>query len=329
MNNNMSKGIVPLHEETPSHAHLLSARARIEGSIHQTPLFQSSWINELLGGQVFFKAENLQKTGAFKSRGATNAVFQLPSSQASQGVCTHSSGNHAQALARAATLRGIPAHIVMPRTAPTVKVNAVKAYGGQIYFCEPTLKDRERELSNLIAQTGAVPIHPYNNTHVIAGQSTMAQEIKEQLSTEPHYIVCPVGGGGLISGTALAVKYFFQNTQVVAAEPQGANDAYQSFMEKKLIPQTNPQTIADGLLTSLGSITFPVIVNMVKQVVCVSDQYIFNAMKTIWERLKLVSEPSGSVALAALLEGKINIKNKTVVVVISGGNMDINSLMKL
>ncbi len=305
---------------------LISARERIKGMIRQTPLFRSSRINDMLGAEVFFKAENLQKAGAFKSRGAVNAVFQLPPREASRGVCTHSSGNHAQALARAAALRGIPAHIVMPRTAPTVKINAVKEYGGRIYFCQPTLKDREKELHKVMARTKAVPIHPYNDPRVIAGQSTMAQEIKEQLPKEPHYIICPVGGGGLVSGTALAVNYFFDHTQVIAAEPLGANDAYQSFIQKKFIPQTNPQTIADGLLTSLGSITFPVLVNMVSQVVCVQDHSILKAMTTIWERLKLVIEPSGAVPLAALLEGKVNMKNKTIVVVISGGNMDMSSL---
>ncbi|MFO8054592.1 MAG: threonine/serine dehydratase [Bacteroidales bacterium] len=317
---------VPLPEDLPGKAELRQARDRIYGKVHKTPLFTSARLNESYKARIFFKAENMQKAGAFKSRGAVNAVFSLTEKEASGGVCTHSSGNHAQALARAARLRGIPAFIVMPETAPRVKINAVKSYGGKTIFCKPTLQAREETLENVRQQTGAFPIHPYNDPAVIAGQSTVAQEIPEQLDNEPDYILCPVGGGGLLSGTALALHHFFRHTRVIAIEPRGADDACRSFKSGELIPSVNPQTIADGMLTSLGNRTFPVMMNYVHDVLTVSEAGIIQAMRYIWERMKLVVEPSAAVPLAAIFEHKIEVKNKTVVLVLSGGNLDLNRL---
>lgn len=320
------KTAIALPEDLPDKNELLQARKRIEGKVHQTPLFSSEQLNKRFSSNIYFKTENFQKAGAFKSRGAVNAVFALSEEQASRGVCTHSSGNHAQALARAAALRGIPAFIVMPETAPKAKVSAVKSYGGKISFCKPTLEARETTLKFVKENSGATEIHPYNYPAVIAGQSTAAQEIKEQLPQEPDYIITPVGGGGLLSGTALAVYHFYKNTKVFAAEPAGADDAYRSFQLGRLIPSENPNTIADGLLTSLGSRTFPVMMNYVQDVFRVQENSIIDAMRFIWERMKIVVEPSAAVTLAAIFEHKIEVKNKTVVLILSGGNLDMEQL---
>ncbi|MFW6224288.1 MAG: pyridoxal-phosphate dependent enzyme [Bacteroidota bacterium] len=317
---------VTLPEDIPGKDELYKARSRIAGKVHATPLLSSDTLNRRFGAQIYFKAENFQKAGAFKSRGAVNAVFALSAKDAARGVCTHSSGNHAQALARAAGLRNIPAYIVMPETAPRAKVAAVKTYGGRITFCKPTLESRESTLKQVMAETGATEIHPYNHPLVIAGQSTVASEIAEQMDKEPDIILTPVGGGGLLSGTALAVHHFYSATRVYAAEPEGADDAYRSFKSGELIPSVNPNTIADGLLTSLGSRTFPVIVNYVDDIVTVKDSSVIEAMKFIWERMKIIVEPSACVTLAAILEHKIEVKNKTAVLVLSGGNLDLDRL---
>ncbi len=317
---------VTLPDDLPGKEALLEARERLAGKVHFTPLLSSETLNKRFEAQIFFKAENFQKAGAFKSRGAVNAVFSLTATESARGVCTHSSGNHAQALARAARLRGIPAYIVMPETAPKSKVNAVKSYGGQITFCKPTLKARETSLKQVMSKTGATEIHPYNHPLVIAGQSTVASEIRQQMDAEPDMIITPVGGGGLLSGTALAVHYFYSSTKLYAAEPAGADDAFRSFKSGELIPSVNPNTIADGLLTSLGSRTFPVMMNFVEDVVTVKDVSIIEAMKFIWERMKIIVEPSACVTLAAIIEQKIKVKNKTVVLVLSGGNLDLDRL---
>lgn len=317
---------IELPADIPKKKELLDANDRTFGKIHQTPLMTSKQLNDLYDAQFYFKAENFQKAGSFKSRGAVNAVFSLSEEQSAKGVCTHSSGNHAQALAKAAALKGIPAHIVMPETAPKVKVAAVKDYGAQITFCPPTLKDRESTLAKIQNKTGATEIHPYNLPAVIAGQSTLAQEVQKQLETEPDMIITPVGGGGLLSGTALAVHHFFRNTSVYAAEPEGADDAFRSFHNKKFFPSENPNTIADGLLTSLGSRTFPVIMNHVNDIVTVREESIIKAMRFIWERMKIIIEPSSAVPLAAIFEQKIEVKNKTIVLVLSGGNLDLDYL---
>ncbi len=302
-----------------------AAAKRIRPYIHRTPLLSSENINTLLNRKIQFKCENLQKAGAFKSRGACNAVFKLAQTEMTKGVATHSSGNHAAALARAAALRNMKAYIVMPNNAPKVKIAAVKNYGGIITFCEPTLQSREETLKKVIEKTGAVEIHPYNNTNIIAGQATACIELIEDAAQKPDLILAPVGGGGLLSGTALSAHYY-GGIPVIACEPENANDAYQSFVKKSFIPSTNPNTIADGLLTSLGSITFPIILNYVEDIVCVEEESIIKAMRLVWERMKIIIEPSSAVPLAAIMEGKIPEKYHHIAIIISGGNIDFDRL---
>lgn len=304
---------------------IMDAAERIKPFIHRTPVMSSAGINKLLGTEIIFKCENLQKAGAFKSRGACNAVFSLDTEQMSKGVGTHSSGNHAQALSRAASLRNIDAYIVMPETSPQVKVNGVRGYGGRITFCKPTLKAREDALKEIINSTGALEIHPYNDYRIIAGQATAALELIEEAG-EPDIIMVPVGGGGLLSGTALITKYISRNSMVIAAEPEMANDAFRSFHEGRFIPSENPKTIADGLLTSLGSLTFPIITEYVDDIVTVSEEGIISAMRLIWERMKILIEPSSAVPLAAIMENKLDVKDKRIGIILSGGNIDLDRL---
>jgi threonine dehydratase len=271
------------------------------------------------------KCENLQKVGAFKFRGACNAVFSLMDEEAARGVATHSSGNHAQALALAAKLRGIPAYIVMPDNAPTVKKAAVAGYGGQITFCEPTLEARETTTAQVVEQTGATVIHPYNDYHVIAGQGTAALELLEEVP-DLEVIIAPVGGGGLLSGTAIASKGISPNIRVIAAEPEMADDAYRSLKARHIIPSENPKTVADGLLTSLGEKTFPIIREYVEQIVTVSEEAILESMRFIWERAKIIIEPSAAVPVALLWERKINLGGLRVGIILSGGNVDLGKL---
>ncbi len=271
------------------------------------------------------KCENLQKVGAFKFRGACNAVFSLTDEEAARGVATHSSGNHAQALALAARLRGIPAYIVMPENAPAVKKAAVAGYGGQITFCEPTLQARESTLAQVVEETGATVVHPYNNYQVIAGQGTATLELLEEIP-DLDVVIAPVGGGGLLSGTAIAAKGLAPNIRVIAAEPEMADDAYRSLQAGHIIPSENPQTIADGLLTSLGDLTFPIIQQYVEQIVTVSEAAILESMKFIWERAKIIIEPSAAVPVALLWERKIDLSGLRVGVILSGGNVDLERL---
>jgi threonine dehydratase len=298
---------------------------RIRLHIHRTPVLTCSSLDRLAGARLFFKCENLQKVGAFKFRGASNAVFSLPEAEASRGVATHSSGNHAQALALAARLRGVPAHIVMPENSPRIKVEAVRGYGGRIVFCPPTQKDRESTLREVVRETGAVFIHPYDDPRVIAGQATCARELLEEVPGL-DLLLAPVGGGGLASGTALAARYWSPSTRVVAAEPKGADDAYRSLAAGRIIPSTAPKTIADGLRTSLGELTFPILRALLSAVVTVSEQAIVQAMRLIWERMKILVEPSAAVPLAALLEGELPAAGLKVGVILSGGNLDLDSL---
>ncbi len=279
----------------------------------------------MFGCEIFFKCENFQKAGAFKSRGAVNAVFSLDEETMHKGVATHSSGNHAAALARAAALRGVDAHIVMPENSSTVKVNAVKHYGGKITFCKANLASREETLEKVIQKTNAIEIHPYNNPVIIAGQATSAMELLAQ-TNNINIIMAPVGGGGLLSGSALSAKYLAPGTRVIAAEPEQADDAYQSFTQKEFIPSVNPNTIADGLRTSLGNITFDIILNNVDEIVTTSEKAIVDAMKLIWERMKIIVEPSSAVPLAAIMENKFDYRNKKIGVIISGGNVDLKNL---
>ena len=309
----------------PSSQEILEARSRINPYIHRTPVITSSLINRRIGNELFFKCENFQKAGAFKSRGAVNAILCLTPFQRKHGVATHSSGNHAQALARAARLFNIPAYVVMPSNAPQVKIAAVKDYGGLITFCEPTLEARESTLKQVIAKTGANEIHPYDNYTVIAGQATAAAELFEQAPLL-DYLLCPVGGGGLLSGTALSCAYFSSKTKVIACEPAGADDAFRSFSSGKIVPSLHPKTIADGLLTSLGGRNFPIILKYVSEVVTVSEEAIVEAMRLLYERAKIVVEPSSAVPLAALLENKISAKNSKIGIILSGGNVDLANL---
>ncbi|MDP2887730.1 MAG: pyridoxal-phosphate dependent enzyme [Bacteroidota bacterium] len=309
----------------PSFSDIQTAHDRIHPFIHRTPVLTSQSINQIVGAELFFKCENFQKVGAFKFRGACNSVLALSDEEAKKGVCTHSSGNHAAALALAARMRGIPAYIVMPENAPEIKKKAVAGYGAQITFCEPTLAARESTLKKVAAETGATEIHPYNYFNVICGQGTAAKELIEETG-QLDIIMAPVGGGGLLSGTAISAKAMLPNVLVIAAEPAGADDAFQSFQSKTLQPSVNPKTIADGLLTSLGSITFPIIQNEVDQIVTVSEESIVAAMRMIWERMKIIIEPSSAVPLAAILENKVDVKGKKVGIILSGGNVDLGRL---
>jgi threonine dehydratase len=302
-----------------------AAAARIRPYIHRTPVLTCQSINQILGASVYFKCENFQKVGAFKSRGACNAVFSLEEDKVVRGVATHSSGNHAQALARAAQIRGCKAYIVMPETAARVKVEAVKGYGGEIFFCKPTLASREETLQEVVGRTGATEVHPYNDYRVIAGQATAACELFEE--TGPlDVIMAPVGGGGLLSGTALATSYLSRSTQVIAAEPANADDAFRSFTTRQLVPSINPKTMADGLLTSLGSLTFPIILDQVHRIITVSEQTIIQAMLLTWERMKIIIEPSSAVPLAAVLENHDDFRGKRIGIIISGGNVSFDKL---
>jgi threonine dehydratase len=300
------------------------ASGRIQKYAHRTPVLTSRSINEITGAELFFKCENFQRVGAFKFRGAINAVFSLSEDEAKSGVATHSSGNHAQALSLAARLRGIRAIIVMPETAPRVKVSAVRGYGGEIIFCEPTLTAREETLNKVIEETKATFIHPYNDSRVIAGQATCALELLEDVQ-DLDIIMAPVGGGGLISGTALATHYLSPKTRVVAAEPKAADDAYRSFRSGKIIPINNPQTIADGLRTSLSERTFSIIREHVTDIVTVAEDSIIAAMRLIWERMKILIEPSAAVPLAALLEKSVD-QGMRIGIILSGGNVDLDTL---
>ncbi len=301
------------------------AHQRIKPYINHTPVMTCRSLNRLVGAELFFKCENFQKVGAFKFRGATNAVFSLSDQEIANGVATHSSGNHAQALALAAQKRGVPAHIVMPKDAPKVKRRAVASYGGEIVYCEPTLAAREETLKRVVRETGAKFIHPYNDYDVIAGQGTVALELIEQIDSL-DVVMAPVGGGGLLSGTALALFGTLSHARVIGVEPAGADDAYQSFSQGRLIPSVNPRTIADGLLTSLGDITFSIIRRYVHQIVTVSEEIIMSAMRAIWERMKIIVEPSAAVPFGALLEGKVNFRGKRIGLIISGGNVDLDKL---
>lgn len=312
-------------EMLPDASAIQKVRNIISPYIHRTPVLTSKSLNDILGCDLFFKCENFQKGGAFKIRGATHAVMSLNEREAERGVATHSSGNHAQALSLAANWRGIRAHIVMPQNAPKVKVEAVEAYGGQITFCQPTLPDREATLAKVIEANGALEVHPYNDYRIIAGQATAAAELFED-APELDCLIAPVGGGGLLSGSILSAKYFTKATKVYGAEPEKANDAWQSLKSKKLIPVSTALTIADGLRTSLGSRTFPIILNGVTNILCVSEESIIQAMIMIWERMKLVVEPSAAVPLAAIIEHNKVFKNKTCGIILSGGNTDLYNL---
>ena len=297
---------------------------RIKPFIHRTPVLESHSINEMCGCSVFFKCENFQKIGAFKIRGGMNASLQLPSSKLAKGLATHSSGNHAQAIALAAKLLNTRAYIVMPNNSPAVKVNAVKGYGAEITFCEPTLQAREDTMETVISKTGAEFIHPFNDEKIIAGQATATKELLEEVE-EIEAIFAPVGGGGLLSGTSLSAKFYGSNINVYAGEPEGAADAVLSFKTGKIETAPYIKTIADGLLTTLGEITIEIIRENVSDIFTVSEKEIINAIRLIYERMKIVVEPSSAVPLAALIKNAEHFRNKRVGIIISGGNVDLSN----
>jgi threonine dehydratase len=312
-------------ERGPTFEDVLAAAERIAGRVHRTPVMTSSAIDEIVGARLHFKCENLQKVGAFKARGATNAVLALGDEDAARGVATHSSGNHAAALAFAATSRGIPAHVVMPRTAPPVKRTAVAGYGAEITECEPTLEARETTLEAVVARTGATFIHAYDNPKVIAGQGTAALELLADVP-DLEVVMAPVGGGGLMSGTAIAVSASRPDIELWGSEPAGADDAARSLRDGTRYPSVEPRTIADGLLTSLSDRTFRILSSRLEGILTVEDPTIVGAMRLLWDRMKLVVEPSGAVPLAAVLEHRDRFAGSRVGLIVSGGNVDLDHL---
>jgi threonine dehydratase len=309
----------------PTISDIQAAHSRIRPFIHYTPVLTSRQLNKMFDCELFFKCENLQRVGAFKFRGATNAVLQLSDSEKKKGVVTHSSGNHAAALALAASMNGVKAQIVMPETAPVVKKNAVKGYGAEITFCKPTLRAREETTMNIIEKTGATLIHPYDNFNVICGQGTASLEL---LSDKPDldFVIAPIGGGGLMSGTSTCVKGLSSNAKVIGAEPLNANDAWKSFTSGRLTPSVNPVTVADGLLTSLSELTFSIIRKNVDQILAVSEESIIECMLLVWERMKIIIEPSSATVLAVIRENKELFRGSKTGLIISGGNVDFRKL---
>ncbi|MDE3742487.1 pyridoxal-phosphate dependent enzyme [Maribacter polysaccharolyticus] len=304
---------------------LIECHGRIVPFIHETPILTSRLLNEIAGADIFFKCENFQRMGAYKMRGATNAISQLTDAQREKGVVTHSSGNFAQALSLAAKSLGVKAYIVMPSSAPQVKKDAVKGYGGTIIECEPTLAARNAMAEEIRSKTGATFIHPSNDLNVIAGQGTACMEL---LNEQPDLdvVVVPVGGGGLIAGTALAAHYFGKGCSVIGAEPFEVDDAYRSLISGKIESNETTNTIADGLKTELGDKSFPLMQEYVDRIIRVTEEEIVAAMKLIWERMKIVIEPSSAVAFAAVLREKESFKGKKIGIIISGGNVDLKNL---
>lgn len=312
-------------QSIPGYQDICKAHEKIKPFIHETPVFYSKSINNIVGAKVFFKCENFQKVGAFKFRGASHAVLKLSEQEAKKGVTTHSSGNHAAALALAARNRKIPSYIVMPENAPEVKKKAVAGYGAEIIYCKPTLQARESALKKVQQKTGAHFIHPYDNFNVICGQGTAAIELLNEVS-DLEVIMAPVGGGGLLSGTSISAKSINNKIEVIGGEPEMADDAYKSFKSGILIPSENPKTIADGLLTSLSDLTFEIIRNNVDDILLASEKSIVETMKLIWERMKIIVEPSSAVPLAAILENLNKFREKKIGIIISGGNVELGKL---
>jgi threonine dehydratase len=311
--------------DIPTFEDIQEAAERIRPYANRTPVLTCATLNERFGAQLFFKCENFQKVGAFKFRGACNAVFSLSEDDARRGVATHSSGNHAAALALAARLRGIQAHIVMPENSTRIKIAAVKDYGGVITFCKPTLEAREAVLNEVVEKTGATFIHPYDNAHVIAGQGTAALELLQEIPTLDT-VIAPVSGGGLMSGTSIAARGLSPGIELIGVEPENADDAYRSLQAGKLMPQAKGHTIADGLRATLSERTFTILRQHDCQIVTVSEAAIIEEMRFVWERMKIIIEPSASVTIAALLEKKVKISGKRVGIIFSGGNVDLDEL---
>jgi threonine dehydratase len=309
----------------PSITDIQSAHKRIKPFIHKTPVLTSQQLNKLFGCELFFKCENFQKVGAFKFRGATNAVLSLSEEERKHGVVTHSSGNHAAALALAASMNGVDAKIVMPETAPVVKKNAVAGYGAEIIFCKPTLQAREETTSRIMEETGATLVHPYDNFNIICGQGTAALELLEEQG-DLEIIIAPVGGGGLMSGTSTTVKGMNNKIKVIGAEPLNANDAWKSFTTGILTPSVNPITVADGLLTSLSELTFSIIRKNMDAIYTVREESIIECMLLVWERMKIIIEPSSATVLAVVRENNDFFRGKKTGLIISGGNVDFRKL---
>jgi threonine dehydratase len=309
----------------PQLADIQSAHSRIKPFIHHTPVMTSHLLNELFDCELFFKCENFQKVGAFKFRGATNAVLSLSHEEKRRGVVTHSSGNHAAALALAARMNGVKANIVMPENAPVVKKNAVAGYGAEITLCKPTLQAREETTRLIIERTGATLIHPYDNFNVICGQGTAALELLNRIS-DLEIVVTPVGGGGLMSGTSISVKGTNSKILAIGAEPLNANDAYISFTTGILTPSDNPKTVADGLLTSLSDLTFSIIRKNVDRIFTAKEESIIECMILVWERMKIIIEPSSATVLAIVKENQEFFRGKKTGLIISGGNVDFRKL---
>ena len=309
----------------PTKADLLKARSWLEGMVHHTPVLTSTTFNEMTGASVFFKCENLQRMGAYKMRGASHALTRLHHEEQEKGVVTHSSGNFAQALALASRMKHVKATIVMPENSPEVKVEAVKGYGAEVVFSGNTPIDRENKVKDIIAGSGKTFIHPSNDLQVILGNSTSAQELFEQ-APGLSYLVVPVGGGGLLAGTALAAHWFNPMTEVIAAEPEVVDDAFRSLQTGKIETNETADTIADGLRTNLGDVNFPIIKELVHEVLVVSEKEIVDAMKWIWERMKIIIEPSSAVAVAAVIRNKEKFKGKRVGIILTGGNVDLAKL---
>ncbi len=309
----------------PTFADMLVAHERIKPHIHRTPVLTSSYINELVGAELFFKCENLQKAGAFKARGASNAVFGLSDEEAAKGVATHSSGNHGTCLSYAAGRRGIPCTVVMPRTAPQAKKDAVRGYGGRVVECEPSTSSREAVFAEVVAETGAEFVHPYNDARVIAGQGTCSKELIEQVPGLDA-VTAPIGGGGMVSGTCLTLSNLAPGIKIYAAEPDQADDAARSFRAGHIIADDAPETVADGLKVPLKDLTWHFVSNHVTDILTCSEQEIVDAMKLIWKRMKIVMEPSSAVPLATILRNKETFAGKRVGVIITGGNVDLDKL---
>ncbi|MGI9515173.1 MAG: beta-hydroxyaspartate dehydratase BhcB [Anderseniella sp.] len=309
----------------PTYDDVIAAHVRIEPHIHRTPILTSSYFNELTGAQLFFKCENFQKAGAFKVRGASNAVFGLDDETAKKGVATHSSGNHALSLSYAAGRRGIPVTVVMPRTAPEAKKAAVRGYGGIVVECEPSTTSREAVFADVVAASGAEFVHPYNDPRVIAGQGTCSKELVEDI-VDLDAVVAPIGGGGMISGSCLTLSNISPDTKVYAAEPLNADDAYRSFKAGHIIADDAPQTVADGLKVPLKELTWHFVSNHVEDILLATEQEIIDAMYLTWQRMKIVIEPSCAVPLAVILKNRAVFEGKRVGVIITGGNVDLNKL---
>jgi len=309
----------------PTFDDMVAAHERIRPYIHRTPVLTSTYLNGLTGAELFFKCENLQKAGAFKARGASNAVFGLTDEEAANGVATHSSGNHGTCLSYAAGRRGIPCTVVMPRTAPQAKKDAVKGYGGRVVECEPSTSSREAVFAEVVAETGAEFVHPYNDPRVIAGQGTCSRELYEQVDGLDA-VIAPIGGGGMVSGTCLTLSNIAPGVEIYAAEPEQADDAMRSFKAGHIIADDAPETVADGLKVPLKELTWHFVKNHVTDILTASEQEIVDAMKLIWKRMKIVMEPSSAVPLATILKNPETFAGKRVGVIITGGNVDLDKL---